>query len=117
MNKSHDFPFGILDVAELLHLRRRRPHSKGGYYDCPICGDNRGKMSINVEIDSWRCNYCGNHGGMLALYAMTNHISNSDAYREICEALHSGEFFTHYNESQTSAPREQEFAVQSPLAP
>ena len=116
MNKSHDFPFGILDVAELLHLRRRRPHSKGGYYDCPICGDNRGKMSINVEIDSWRCNYCGKHGGMLALYAMTNHISNSEAYREICEALHSGEFFTHYNESQTSAPREQEFAVQSPLA-
>ena len=47
MNKSHDFPFGIQDVAELLHLRMRRPHATGGYYDCPICGDKRGKMSIS----------------------------------------------------------------------
>lgn len=116
MSKMHDFPFGIQDVAELLHLRMRRPHATGGYYDCPICGDKRGKMSINMEIDTWRCNYCGKHGGMLALYAMTNHISNSDAYREICEALQNGEFSAHYYKPQTSAPREQEFAVQSPLA-
>ena len=103
MNKSHDFPFGIQDVAELLHLRMRRPHATGGYYDCPICGDKRGKMSISTEKDSWRCNYCGEHGGMLSLYARINHISNSEAYREICESLQNGEFSTHYYEPTTPA--------------
>ena len=116
MHKSHDFPFGIQDVAELLHLRMRRPHATGGYYDCPICGDKRGKMSISTEKDSWRCNYCGEHGGMLSLYARINHISNSEAYREICEALQNGEFSTHYYEPETPARSEQEYAVQSPLA-
>ncbi len=115
MNKSHDFPFGIMDVAELLHLRMRRPHSQGGYFDCPFCDDKRGKMSINTEKDVWRCNYCGEHGGMLSLYARYNHIGNSEAFREICEALQNGEFTTRY-ELPSSAPREQEVAVQSPLA-
>ena len=115
MSKSHDFPFGILDVAELLHLRMRRPHATGGYYDCPICGDKRGKMSISTEKDSWRCNYCGEHGGMLALYARMNNISNSEAYREICESLQNGEFASHYDMS-SPAPREQEAPKQSPLA-
>jgi hypothetical protein len=116
MNKSHDFPFGIQDVAELLHLRMRRPHATGGYYDCPICGDKRGKMSISTEKDSWRCNYCGEHGGMLSLYARINNISNSEAYREICESLQNGEFDTQRYEPTSPAPREQEYAVQSQLA-
>ena len=115
MSKSHDFPFGILDVAELLHLRQRRPHATGGYYDCPICGDKRGKMSISAEKDAWRCNYCGEHGGMLSLYARINNISNSEAYREICESLQNGEFATQY-EVSTPAPREQVYPEQSPLA-
>ena len=116
MSKSHDFPFGIQDVAELLHLRMRRPHATGGFYDCPICGDKRGKMSISTEKDSWRCNYCGEHGGMLALYARINHISNSEAYREICESLQNGEFDTQRYDPTSPAPREQECAVQSQLA-
>ena len=115
MSKSHDFPFGIMDVAELLHLRRRRPHSTGAYYDCPFCDDKRGKMSLCADKDVFRCNYCGEHGGMLSLYARMNHISNSEAYREICEALQNGEFAT-YCEPSTPAPREQVCPEQSPLA-
>ena len=115
MSKSHDFPFGIMDVAELLHLRRRRPHSTGAYYDCPFCDDKRGKMSLCADKDVFRCNYCGEHGGMLSLYARMNHISNSEAYREICEALQNGEFAT-YCEPSTPAPREQVCLEQSPLA-
>ena len=92
MGKSHDFPFGIMDVAELLNLRIRRPYAKGFYADCPICGDKRGKMSLSTELDAWRCNYCGEHGGMLDLYARIYNISNSEAYREICEALQNGDF-------------------------
>ncbi len=112
---SNDFPFTITDIAELLHLRRRRPHASGAYYDCPFCGDTRGKMSINTTLNVFRCNYCGESGGMLALYPKIYCISNSDAYREICEALQNGEFALPA-EPSPSAPREQEVTVQAPLA-
>lgn len=82
-----DFPYGILDVAELLHLQRRRPGPNSIYTDCPFCGDRRGKMNLNYVKNVWRCNYCGEQGGMLSLYARLNHITNSEANREIREAL------------------------------
>ena len=91
MGKQQDFPFNIIDVAELIHLYIRKPYSKGFYADCPFCGDKRGKMSISTELNSWRCNYCGEHGGMLSLYGRVNNLNNSDAYKQICEALANGE--------------------------
>ena len=87
MSQPHDFPFDITDVAELLHLRIRRPSPQGLYVDCPICNDKRGKMHINTQTDTWRCNYCDESGGMLALYAKVHSISTSTAYREISDAL------------------------------
>ena len=88
---QHDFPFGIMDVVELLHLRIRRPSADSVYVDCPFCGDFRGKMNVNHVKDTWRCNYCGESGGMLALYARLNHTTTAEAYREICDALLAGE--------------------------
>ena len=83
-----DFPFTIMDVASLLRLNiRRRGGSRVVYADCPICGDRRGKMGLYPEIDTWRCFHCGEHGGMLALYGKVHHVSNSEAYREICDTL------------------------------
>lgn len=67
--KKHDLPFGIMDVAGLLRLNIRRRAPGQVYVDCPICGDRRGKMNLNTEKDLWRCNYCGEGGGMLSLYA------------------------------------------------
>ena len=64
MSQPHDFPFDITDVAELLHLRIRRPSPQGFYVDCPICNDKRGKMHINTQTDTWRCNYCDESGGI-----------------------------------------------------
>lgn len=90
---SQDFPFGIMDVVELLHLRVRRRQANSVYVDCPFCNDHRGKMNVNFVKNVWRCNYCDEHGGMLALYARLNHTTNSDAYREICDALQTGDFF------------------------
>ena len=90
MSQPHDFPFDITDVAELLHLRIRRPSPQGLYVDCPICNDKRGKMHINTQTDTWRCNYCDESGGMLALYAKVHSISTSTAYREISDALLNG---------------------------
>ena len=66
--KKHDLPFGIMDVAGLLRLNIRRRAPGQVYVDCPICGDRRGKMNLNTEKDLWRCNYCGEGGGMLSLY-------------------------------------------------
>lgn len=82
-----DFPFGIMDVVELLHLRIRRRQANSVYVDCPFCGDRRGKMNVNFVKNVWRCNYCDEHGGMLALYARLNNTTTSDAYWEIGEAL------------------------------
>ena len=113
MTHPQDFPFGIMDVAELLHLRVRRRQVNSVYTDCPFCGDNRGKMNINFAKNVWRCNYCEEHGGMIGLYAKAYGISNSDAYREICEALQTGlpapeytvKTFQH-NEKSTAAQSE-----------
>ena len=82
-----DFPFTIMDVASLLNLKVRREGPNSVYVDCPFCGDQRGKMNLNYAKNVWRCNYCNEHGGMLALYARLHGISNQEAYQEIYETL------------------------------
>ena len=89
-SQTRDFPFNIMDVAELLKLRIRRRQANSVYTDCPFCGDKRGKMNINFAKNVFRCNYCDEHGGMIALYARVCGIGSSEAYREICEALQTG---------------------------
>lgn len=85
-----------MDVAALLRLNIRRRGPGYVYVDCPICGDRRGKMNINLAKNVWRCNYCNEGGGMLSLYAKAYGISNSDAYREICETLQTEGFAPEY---------------------
>ena len=85
---QYDFPFDIMDVAEILSLRIKRPGRKSRYADCPFCGDTRGKLNLNLERNQFRCNYCGESGGAIALYGKTHGVSNSEAYREICEILY-----------------------------
>ena len=63
MAQPQEFPFNIMDVAELLHLHIRRRQADSVYADCPICGDKRGKMNINFAKNLWRCNYCNEGGG------------------------------------------------------
>ena len=106
--KKHDLPFGIMDVAGLLRLNIRRRAPGQVYVDCPICGDRRGKMNLNMEKDLWRCNYCGEGGGMLSLYAKVYGVSNSDAYREICDALAVNGFSPDYTVSEKTTPAEAE---------
>lgn len=94
--QASGFPFTIMDVAELLrlHIRRRSPGYV--YADCPLCGDQRGKLCLNLTRDVWYSNCCGGHGGMLALYAGVRRIGNSEAYREICDELSTGGFAPAY---------------------
>lgn len=115
MSQAHDFPFGIMDVVELLHLRIRRPSPQGVYVDCPICNDKRGKMHVNSQNDTWRCNYCDESGGMLSLYARLHNISTREAYREICDAMQNGICFTEYSVKNPDLPKVQT-AESSPMA-
>jgi hypothetical protein len=85
-----DFPFDISDVVTLLNLNIRRSRNSRIDVDCPLCGDKRGKTTVYLGTDTFRCHHCGEGGGMLALYAKAYNISNSDAYREICGALNNG---------------------------
>lgn len=96
-----DMPFGIMDVVELTHLKIRRRGPNSVYVDCPFCGDRRGKMNVNYVKNVWRCNYCDEHGGMLTLYAKMYNTTNSDAFREICDALQTGEASWGYMERGT----------------
>ena len=90
--RTSDFPFTIMDVVELLrlHIRRRSPDYI--YADCPLCGSQRGKLCINLTKNAWCSNCCGDSGGMLALYAKAQNVSNATAYSEICDALLMGGF-------------------------
>ncbi|WP_444643216.1 YodL domain-containing protein [Caproiciproducens sp. R1] len=111
-----NFPFGILDVVELLHLKIRRRQANSIYVDCPICGDKRGKMNVNFSKNVWHCNYCDEGGGMLALYAKVYEISTSDAYREICEALQVGGPAPSYEVKQPVSKEETQEVPQSERA-
>ena len=112
-----DFPFTIMDVASLLRLNiRRRRGSRVVYADCPICGDRRGKMGLYPEIDTWRCFHCGEHGGMLALYGKVHHVSNSKAYREICDTLAVDGFAPSYT-AQASGTKKKEAPPEREKAP
>ena len=113
MGQTHDMPFDIMDIAGLLHIRIRRPSGRGYYADCPFCGDKRGKLHLNTEFDGWKCNYCGEHGGMLDLFGKLKGISRSEAYREICDALQNGAYAFDFS-GHAAAPAEQ--AEQSPRA-
>ena len=98
-NYQYDLPFDISDVADMLNLKVRRPGRKSVYTDCPFCGDTRGKMNLNLEKNQFRCNYCGESGGAIALYAKAHGLSNSDAYREICDILYGGVTAAEYKTS------------------
>ncbi len=87
---GQDFPFDIEYISNLIGLRVRRRCSDGVYTDCPFCGDNRGKLKVNYQTNVWRCNYCGEKGGMLRLYALAKGISTAEANREICDSITNG---------------------------
>ena len=85
---ARTFPFSIRQVAGLMELKTRYDNRDNGNMDvdCPFC-KKKSKMNLNAESNIYRCNSCNTGGGMVDLYAKVNRISNSEAYREICEIL------------------------------
>ena len=109
MYDGPDFDYDILDVVNLLRLHKRR----GNYYDCPFCGDTKGRFNINPAKNVFRCNRCDKSGGMLSLYGELHNLTLSEANREIREALNRGEY---RQVRQTRVQEEKEEPVQSNLA-
>lgn len=82
-----DFPFNIKDVAYLLNLHIRHKNTVSLDADCPFCGDRKGKLNLNLKKNVFKCNRCGESGGMLALYGKVYGVNNHTACREIKDAL------------------------------
>lgn len=82
-----DFPFTIREVAETMNLHIRRKNGVSLDVDCPFCGDRKGKLNLNVKKNVFKCNRCGESGGMLALYGKVYGIDNQTACQEIKDAL------------------------------
>lgn len=114
---SQDYPFGIRDVVELLQLKTRRRQANSIYVDCPFCGDHRGRLNINFTKNVWRCNRCGESGGMLSLYGKYCQTTNGDAFREICEALNIENRQDGLNREVTAKPAALETAPQAEVPP
>lgn len=85
-----DFPFTIRDVASLIDLRIRHRNAASLDVDCPFCGESKGKLNLNLKKNVFKCNRCGESGGMLALYARLHGVDNQTAYKEIRDALGKG---------------------------
>ena len=85
---TRNFPFSIRQVAKILNLKIRYDNNDSGNMDidCPFC-QKKSKMNLNASKNVYRCNHCGEYGGMVQLYGKIHGISNVDAYREICEIL------------------------------
>lgn len=88
--RLEDYPFTISDVVQIMGIRVRRKHPENWDCDCPFCGYKKGKLNVNTKKNVFRCNYCGEHGGMLALYGTYYNLTNREAYEEICSSLHLG---------------------------
>ena len=88
---TRNFPFTIRQVAGILNIKVRYDHTDSGNMgtDCPFC-KKKSKLNLNASKNVYRCNNCGEYGGMIELYGKVHAISNADAYREICEILGCG---------------------------
>jgi len=85
------FPFTIRQVAGILELKTRYDNKENGNMDtdCPFCKE-KSKLNLNAAKNVFRCNFCGENGGMVELYGKMLGISNACAYREIYELLGCG---------------------------
>lgn len=82
-----EYPFNILDIANLLRLTIRRELSDSVYVDCPFCQKRKGKLNLNLEKNVWRCNRCGKSGYMFELYAELRGVTVSEAKLELADLL------------------------------
>ncbi len=110
-----DFPFTIRDVSCLLNLRIRHRNAVSLDADCPFCGESKGKLNLNLKKNVFKCNRCGESGGMLSLYGKIYGVDNQTACKEIKDALGKNEQASSYQvRKREIAPKEPEIPEASP---
>ena len=110
-----DFPFTIVDVAYLLNLHVRHKNTASLDVDCPFCGEKKGKLNLNTKKNVFKCNRCGESGGMLSLYGRIYGLDNQTAYEEIKGALGRNEQAPSYQvRKREIAPKEPEIPSAMP---
>lgn len=104
-----EFPFTIKDVASLLNLHIRHKNAVSLDVDCPFCGETKGKLNLNLKKNVFKCNRCGESGGMLSLYGKIYGVDNQTACKEIKDALGRNEQAPVYQvRKREIAPKEPE---------
>ena len=99
-----EYPFNILDIANLLRLTIRRELADSVYVDCPFCQKRKGKLNLNLVKNVWRCNRCGKSGHMFELYAELRGLRVSEAKMELIDLLADGKPPEAVQTSAPSAP-------------
>ena len=110
-----DFPFNIRDVAYLLNLYIRHKSAVSWDADCPFCG-GRGKLNLNLKKNVFRCNRCGENGGMLVLYGRVYGVDNKTAKEEIEDTLNRHERSLSYEMKQKTIQKDAPEIVNAQLA-
>ncbi len=85
---NYNFDYSILDVvnacSDIVIRINKSTHLD---CDCPLC-DGKGKLHIKISSDQFRCNKCGNSGGMLDLYMLFNNItSTKEAHKNMLKFI------------------------------
>ena len=78
-----------LTMQDILPLLPLDTVVKGRSVDlpCPACNDTKKHLNINLEKNVFRCNRCGEHGGILSLYCLYYPQSMKSAFHEIQKQL------------------------------
>ena len=79
--------YKIESVARALGLRfnERTGNSESKYIYCPFCGENKGKLNINLIKGTYRCNRCEESGGVRSLVEAVRECSTADAIKWLRE--------------------------------
>lgn len=91
MGLHNELPCSIRDVVDVLGIPVIRDTGTQLHCRCPFCDDRKAHLNIKVDKDVFRCNRCGEGGGVLHLYAAAMNISLAAAYEELSRIFQSGE--------------------------
>lgn len=77
----------IINIKNKLNLEEKYCKGNSIYVYCPFCNKNNesANLRLNIENDSYYCNYCGENGYAVGLYAKCNYISTKTAFKRLME--------------------------------
>ena len=81
MGLHNELPCSIRDVVDVLGIPVIRDTGTQLHCRCPFCDDRKAHLNIKVDKDVFRCNRCGEGGGVLHLYAAAMNIKLSSGLR------------------------------------